>query len=90
MNGHQNLYYEESCKLTFSCIFQLSSFPFDSHECYLYIGSYEDYSSILTLNPLEIMYDDMGTSINGTAIIPKKLHQPKAFKQQVRCNQKGL
>ena len=43
--GDQTLQYKEGCKLTFSCIFQLSSFPFDSHECILYIGSDQDYTS---------------------------------------------
>ena len=43
--GNQTLEYIEGCKITFSCIFQLSSFPFDSHECILHIRSDQDDTS---------------------------------------------
>ena len=43
--GNHTLWYIEGCKLTFSCIFELSSFPFDSHECTLYVSSDQDYTS---------------------------------------------
>ena len=71
--GNQTLQYIEGCKLTFSCIFQLSSFPFDSHECKLHIGSHKDDTSKLKLMDLSIQYDSKTTNIDEEPIITNKL-----------------
>ena len=57
--GNQSLSYEESFKLTFSCLFvNISSFPFDSHECKLdiTIAKLTDDLSKLIMSPLHISY----------------------------------
>ena len=71
--GNQLLAYHEGSKLTFSCDFQLSYYPFDSHECKLYIGSHQDDTSKLKLIDLWIQYHTLTTSIEEESIIMNKL-----------------
>ena len=76
--------YNEGSKLTFSCDFQLSYYPFDSHECNLLIGSQKDDTSKLKLIDLSIQYDTLSTNIEEEPIIINKLFKSYEVKLETR------
>ena len=76
--------YHESSKLTFYCDFQLSYYPFDSHECILLIGSHKDDTSKLKLIDLSIQYDSWTTNIEEEPIILYKLFKSYEVKLETR------
>ena len=48
--------YSETFHLKFSCHFDFTDYPFDSHECFMHYGSYDTDSSEVTLTPPTISY----------------------------------
>ena len=52
----QNMEYSETFQLKFSCHFDFTDYPFDSHECFMHYGSYDTDSSEVTLTPPTISY----------------------------------
>ena len=66
--------YSEGSKLTFSCDFNLNSFPFDSHECSMYIRSTEN-SSIVLMKPSKIVFGEKTTTMNENPITMNRVYQ---------------
>ena len=52
----QNMEYSETFHLKFSCHFDFTDYPFDSHECFMHYGSYDTDASEVTLTPPTISY----------------------------------
>ena len=57
----QNMEYSETFHLKFSCHFDFTDYPFDSHECFMHYGSYDTLASEVTLTPPTISYREFVT-----------------------------
>ena len=74
--GDQWLDYTEAFLLTFSCDFDFTFFPSDSHCCFLIFGCHQEITQKLTLEPPKIIYDELKTEIGEMTIVHNKLHVP--------------
>ena len=78
--GDHKLEYGEVFQITFSCQFDFSHFPFDSHECLMEYGSYEVAENKLTFKPPTVSYKNKMTKIGYDPIIRNSLeHQYQLY-----------
>ena len=71
--------YGEEFQLTFSCHFQLSEFPFDSHECPIYFEDRRYSSKTLSINNITINYGKSWTSVGDDSLNLYDLGLPFEF-----------
>ena len=74
LEKEQLFQYSECSKLTFSCEFNLDSYPFDSYECSMYIRSTDNSSRVL-MTPSRIVFGEKTTRLNEKPIILNRLYQ---------------
>jgi hypothetical protein len=78
--GNNKLEYGEVFQITFSCQFDFSHFPFDSHECLMEYGSYEVAENKLTFKPPIVSYKNKMTKIGYNPIIRNSVeHQYRLY-----------
>jgi hypothetical protein len=78
--GNHKLEYGEVFQITFSCQFDFSHFPFDSHECLMEYGSYEVAENKLTFKPPTVSYKNKMTKSGYDPIIHNSLeHQYQLY-----------
>ena len=66
----------ELFQLTFSCNFDFTEFPFDSHECPLQYGDVVESQENLRLNVTLAVFDNITTTIGGDPIVLDNLPFP--------------
>ena len=72
-----NMLYMEKLHLTVSCLFYFDKFPFDSHTCYLELGSLDEN---MTLKSSLIIYGNTQTRVGNGPIILSDSPLPYEFK----------
>ena len=78
--GDHKLEYGELFQFTFSCQFDFSHFPFDSHECMMEYGSYAVAENKLTFKPPTVSYKNKMTKFGYDPIIHNNLeHQYQLY-----------
>ena len=73
------LIYGEGLQLTFSCKFDFSEFPFDSHECEVTYGDVTYGSTKVQLNSPQAIFGNLSNRIGEEPIILKDLPFPFLF-----------
>ena len=71
--------YGEGLKLTFSCKFDLTDFPFDSHYCPMRYGDKRYSTQDVNLESSHVMFGNQVSIINGNPIILNDLPFPFKF-----------
>ena len=69
----------ELFQLTFSCNFDFTEFPFDSHDCPLQYGDVVESQENLRLNVTLAVFDNITTTIGGDPIVLDNLPFPFEF-----------
>ena len=85
-NGLHNLEYGEEFQLTFPCLFHLSKFPFDSHECPIYFGDKRYATYELRIDDVSLNYGNshnISTRVGEDPLILDHLALPFGFELEV-------
>ena len=77
-----SLVYGVRLQLTFSCVFDFSGFPFDSHECPMEFGEMLKETKDVTYNTSRIIYGNESQRIGEDPIIIDNLAFPYEFHLQ--------
>ena len=76
----------ETFQLSFSCNFDFSEFPFDSHDCPIEYGSGFFTQQQVRLNKIQAVFGNISTKFGGDPIILDKLPFPFEFQIVVLTN----
>ena len=82
--GKRNRITGETFQLTFSCNFDFSEFPFDSHDCPIEYGSSFFSLKEMRLNQTEAVFGNISTYVGGDPITLDKLPFPFEFQLVVQ------
>ena len=75
----RNRLFLELFHLTFSCNFDFTEFPFDSHECPLQYGDIAESQENVRLNVTLAVFDNITTTIGGDPIVLDNMPFPFEF-----------